>query len=604
MGLLLIAGGAALVVAQSSVGQTAAATVSANAPTYAKDVAPILYSQCVSCHHPGGPGPFSLLTYADAKRRAHQIADVTRTHFMPPWLPDTKLSHFVDQLELSERQIQTIAQWAAAGAPSGDLAQAPKPPSFPDGWQLGPPDLVLTAAKPWVMAASSIDQYRNFVFRVPITAPRYVRAIEIRPGNTRSVHHANVLIDRQHSLRSRDGADGQPGFPGMDVTLASDAFDPNSHFIYWKPGAVVWSEPEGMSWELDPGNDLILNMHMQASGKQEVVQPSIGIYFTDHPPTLHPMLVELENDAALDIPAGAADFKVSDDFTLPVDVDVLAVYPHAHYLGHVLDGYATLPDGKKIWLVHIPQWDQGWQGIYRLTKPISLPKGTVLSMRYSYDNSAANPRNPSSPPHRVEAGNSSTDEMAHLWVQVLPTPAVVNGEDARLLLQQALMRRVLEKDPHSFVAHFNLGAVALQLGRNDEAIQEFQAAAALDPKSAPAENSVGAALQSSGRIDEAATSFRRAISLDPQYADAHFNLGMLLGQRGDFAGAREELSRVVSLDPTDANAEANLGAAYAQLGELKDAETHLRRALTLDPENKLAREDLAVILEEPPASHK
>ncbi len=523
---------------------------------------------------------------------------------MPPWLPDTKLSHFVDQLELSDGQIKTLAAWAAAGAPAGDLATAPKPPAFADGWQLGPPDLVLTAQKPWVMPASSVDQYRNFVFRVPITSPRYVRAVEIRPGNTRSVHHANILIDRQHTLRARDGADGQPGFFGMDVTLASDAFDPNSHFIYWKPGAVVWSEPAGMSWELDPGNDLILNMHLQASGKQEVVQPSIGIYFTDEAPTVHPMLIELENDAALDIPAGAADFRVSDDFTLPVDVKVLAVYPHAHYLGHVLDGYATLPDGKKIWLVHIAQWDQAWQGIYRLEEPIALPKGTVVSMRYSYDNSAANPRNPTSPPRRVTAGNSSTDEMAHLWIQVLPTPPVVDGEDARLILQQALMRRLLEKDPHSFVASFNLGAVALQLGQADEAIKDFQAAAAIDPKSAPAANSLGAALQSSGRVEEAAAAFRRAIELDPQYADAHFNLGMMLGQQGDFQGARAELQRVTEIDPSDANAEANLGAAYAQLGDLKAAEMHLRRALVLDPENKLAREDLSVVLQEPPASHR
>jgi Flp pilus assembly protein TadD/mono/diheme cytochrome c family protein len=572
--------------------------------TWAHDVAPIVYSQCASCHHPAGPAPFSLLTYEDARRHAHQVADVTARHYMPPWLPDTKLSHFVDQLELSDKQIQTIGAWAAAGAPSGDIAQAPKPPTFPDGWQLGPPDLILTAPKPWIEPPSAVDQYRNFIFRVPITTSRYIRAVEIRPGNTRSVHHANILIDRQHALRARDGVDGQPGFAGMDVTLASDAFDPNSHFIYWKPGAVVWSEPPGMSWQLDPGNDLILNMHLQASGKQEIVQPSIGIYFTDQPPTLHPMLVELENDAALDIPAGAKDFPVADDFTLPVDVEVLAVYPHSHYLGHVLDGYATLPDGKRVWLVHIPQWDQSWQGIYRLEKPIALPKGTVLSMRYTYDNSAGNPRNPSSPPRRVTAGNSSTDEMAHLWIQVLPTPPTVNGQDARLLLQQATMQHVLEKDPHSFMANFNLGAVALQLGDTDQAIRDFEAALVVQPNSAPAANSLGAALQSAGRIDEAATYFRRAIASDPQYADGHFNLGILMAQQGDFAGARTELLRVIELDPNDANAEANLGAAYAQLGETKDAATHLRRALAIDPGNKLAQENLEVVLQEPAASHR
>jgi Flp pilus assembly protein TadD len=569
--------------------------------TYAKDIAPILTSQCIACHHAGGPAPFPLTTYAEVRSHAHQIADVTRTHYMPPWLPDTQVSHFVDQLELSDTQIKTIQRWAAAGAPSGDLATLPKPKEFPDGWQLGKPDLVLTSPKPWTMPASSVDLYRNFVFHVPIDQVKYVRAVEIRPGNTRVVHHANVLIDRKQSSRKREGEDGQPGFPGMDVALESDAFDPDSHFIYWKPGAVVWSEPEGLSWQLDPGTDLILNIHMQATGKQEVVQPSLGIYFTNSPPTLHPMLLQLDADEQLDIPAGDSNFAVHDEFTLPIDVDVIAIYPHAHYLGHELNTFATLPDGRKQWLEKIPQWDQSWQGIYRFKEPVHLPRGTVISMQFTYDNSASNVRNPSTPPHRVSAGNSSTDEMAHVWLQVLPVPPEVGGEDARLILQQAVMQHVLEKRPQDFSAHFNLAALYLGANKNSEAEQQFRLALATHPNDAATLNGLAAALQAQGRTPEAVELFHKAIAADPGYVDAHFNLAMALISSGDFPGAISELQRVLQLHPDDAGAEANLGAAYAQTSDWKNAESHLRRAIVLDPQNKMAQDNLTLVLQNLPA---
>jgi tetratricopeptide (TPR) repeat protein len=564
-------------------------------PTYAHDIAPILNAQCVACHHQDGPAPFPLTTYEQARSHAHQIAQVTGTHYMPPWLPDAQLDRFVDQLQLNQLQIATLAAWAKAKAPAGDLATAPPAPAFPDGWQLGKPDLVLTAAAAWTMPASSVDQYRNFVFRVPIDSARYVRAVEIRPGNTRIVHHANVLLDTKHVSRRRDGEDGQPGFPGMDIALESHAFEPDSHFIYWKPGAVVWSEPQGLSWELDPGTDLILNMHLQASGKPEKIEPSLGLYFTQDPPTLRPMLLQLDADEQLDIPAGAQNFAVHDDFTLPIDCDVLAVYPHAHYLGHELDTYATLPDGSRQWLEKIPQWDQSWQGIYRYQRPIHLPRGTVISMRFTYDNSALNPRNPSLPPRRVTAGNSSTDEMAHVWLQILPTPAEVNGEDARLLLQQAVMQHTLTKRPNDFSAHFNLAALELARGNAAQAVQQLQAALAIQPNNAAALNSLGAAFRQQGRDAEAAEKFRQAIAADPNYADAHFNLAMQLGTAGDFAAAIPEFQRVLALSPNDADAEANLGAAYAQQEDWLAAEPHLSRALALDPRNKNAQANLEVV---------
>jgi hypothetical protein len=204
---------------------------------------------------------------------------------------------------------------------------------------MGPPDLIVRIPKPYRLAAGGTDVFRNFILPLDLLETKYVRAVEMRPGNKRVVHHANMLIDRRQSLRKREEEDGQPGFTGILSTAEarSDTFDPDSHFLFWKPGTVVQAEPEDMSWQLDPGTDLVLNMHLRPSGKEEMIQPEIGFYFTSHAPRRRPMLVQLEDDGSIDIPAGAKDFTVEDHLSLPLDVEVLAIYPHAHYLGRQVE---------------------------------------------------------------------------------------------------------------------------------------------------------------------------------------------------------------------------------------------------------------------------
>ena len=384
--------------------------------TYSHDIAPILYQYCAPCHRPGEAGPFPLLTYADAMKRAAQIASVTSKHFMPPWLPEPGYGDFADVRRLNAEQIQTIADWVRDGAVEGRSAETPPPPQFSEGWQLGEPDLVLETESAFHLPASGPNVYWNFIFKPGLKQTRYVRAIEIRPGERRLVHHANVLVDRNGSSHLQEKAPGE-GFGGMDLTILRSPFDPVGHFLFWKPGAPPRSEAEGFAWRLDPGNELVLNAHLQPSGKPETVRPSIGLYFTDQPPARFPMLLEMENDPALNIPAGNRDFLVTDDFRLPLDVDVLAIYPHAHYLGKLLEAYATLPSGEKKWLIRIPDWDQNWQAVFYYREPLFLPKGSTISMRYHYDNSPANLRNPNHPPRRVQGGNQATDEMSHLWLQ-------------------------------------------------------------------------------------------------------------------------------------------------------------------------------------------
>ena len=559
--------------------------------TWAEDVAPIVYANCAPCHHPGGAGPFSLLTYEDARRRARQIARVTARRYMPPWLPDPDGPAFADARHLTPAQISLLAAWAEQGAPTGDLQTAPKAPVFRDGWQLGTPDLVLRASASWTLPADGPDVYRNFVFPVPVDRRRFVAALEILPGNRRVTHHANVLVDRVGWSRARDADDPAPGFPGMDLQITSNRFDPDSHFLFWKPGTPPTREPVDMAWHVEPGDDLVLNLHLQPSGKPETVQPSIGLYFTERAPTRFPMLLQLEHDGALDIPPGATGFEVTDTLTLPVDVQLVAIYPRAHYLGRNVQAMATRPDGSKLALISIRDWDPAWQGVFRYASPIALPAGTRVAMRWEYDNSRSNPRNPHDPPARVRAGDQSTDEMAHLWLQVIPSRA-----SDREVLQEAVMRRRLEKYPGDFSASANLGAVLQTRGRISEAIAAYRQAIRARPDVASVHNALGTALQASGDLDGAIAAFARATELDPSSADADYNWGNALLALGRPSDAVPHFERAVAASPNDAAVLGDYATSLAMLGRYVDAQPLYERALAIDPDNAFAHYNLAKVL--------
>ena len=525
----------------------AALLAAAAPPDFVHDVAPILYRSCAPCHRPGETGPFPLLSYADAKKRAGQLAAVTHSRYMPPWLPDEGHGDFEGDRRLTADEIRTIADWAAAGAPEGPTSEAAPPPAFPaSGWDLGTPDLVLEAPSSFEAPASGPDVYWNFVLKPGQPAVRYVRAIEIRPGDRKLVHHANLLVDRVGISHLREVAPGR-GFPGMDLEIMRSPFDPPGHLLFWKPGSVPHQEPKGLAWRLSPGDELVLNVHLHPTGKPETVRPAIGLYFTKDPPTRFPLLVQLEDDQHLNIPPGVRDFPVKDDFRLPLDCDALAVYPHAHYLGKLLEAYATLPSGERKWLIRIPEWNPDWQAVFYYREPVFLPRGSVISMRYHYDNSADNIRNPNHPPRRVVAGNQSTDEMAHLWLELLPR----GPGDRRRELEEAAIRHRLEKDPKDFTANFNLGAVMLSRLNAPGAVTPLETAVSAAPARADARNMLGLALERVGREAEALVEFQIALKLRPDYAAARFNLANAQIKTGKLDDAIENLKKLVAADPAD-----------------------------------------------------
>jgi Flp pilus assembly protein TadD len=565
--------------------------------TFNKHIAPLMFHYCSPCHRPGEAGPFSLLTYADARKHATQIVTVTGRRYMPPWMPEAGYGDFAGERRLSANQLRLIADWVTEGSIEGDARDLPATPHFTEGWQIGPPDLVVQMPKPYRLAAGGGDVFRTFVVPLNLGESKYVRAVELRPGNKGVVHHANIWIDRRQSLRRRDGEGGQPGFPGMEnvsTEARSDSFDPDSHFLFWKPGSVIEPEPDGMNWRLEPGTDLILNLHLQPSGKEETVQPIIGLYFSAQPPRLHPMLVQLEDDGAIDIPPGSRQSAISDHLTLPVGVDVLAIYPHAHYLGKQIDAWATLPDGTRVRLVKIADWDINWQAVYRYREPIWLPKGTNVEMRITYDNSPTNPRNPSHPPKRVRTGPRSEDEMGHVWLQVLPRKE--SAEDPRIGLQEAVMRRRLDKYPGDFVAHCNLGALYTTRGKFGEAVAHFEQALRVQPGSVTARNGLGAGLLGEGRVDDAIRELRETLRVDPAHLNTRWNLSKALVRKGDLTGAAAELDALLRQKPNDADAQFGLAMVFFMQQRYDEALPHFQEAVRLRPDDSDIRTNLGALL--------
>jgi Flp pilus assembly protein TadD/mono/diheme cytochrome c family protein len=560
-----------------------AATAQDSAVTWSHQIAPLVYNNCTTCHHPGGAGPFSLLTYEDARRWGKQMAVVTASRYMPPWLPEHGYGDFADERRLSNEEIALIAKWVQTGMAEGDASAAPPAPKYSANWQYGAPDLVLKVELPFTLPASGTDVFRNFVLPYPLQQTHYIRAMEIRPAVPQIVHHANILIDRTASFRRAHPAQWKEGVPGMELEVdTGNDFDPDSNFLFWKPDTPVLVEPEGMPWRLDPGNDLILNMHLKPSGKPETASAEIGLYFTDKPPSKQPMLLQLEHDAALDIPAGDRDFVVEDALRLPVDVEVLGIYPHAHYLGKRMEAWATLPDQKKKWLILIPGWDIDRQSVYRYRTPMYLPKGSIVHMRYTYDNSSANEHNPHTPPVRVKAGNRSEDEMAHLWLQVLPVNVPPGSPDPRLLLQEAWMRNWLNKDPGDIIPLYNLASALAGEGKYQEAVTIYRHALALHPEDERTLNELGAAIENSGDWQQAQKMFLQDIAAHPGTCNARFNLARSELRHDQANNAEQQFRTMLEQCPADATIHSGLGAALDSEGHADAAEAEFRAALEID----------------------
>ena len=544
-------------------------------PTFTKDIAPIVFERCSPCHRPSQVAPFSLLSYREVRKRAQQIADVTRRRYMPPWLPEPGFGEFIGERRLSDEEIELIARWVREGAPEGDPKDLPPQPEFEDGWRLGKPDLVVAMAEPYRLPPDGIDVFRNFVIPIPGSSSRFVRAVEIRPFNFLAVHHAIVNIDPNRLSRRLDERDTEPGFGGMDL---GESDSPGGRFIGWVPGREPWVAREGMNWRLGPGTDLVLQVHMSPTGKPEEVAPEVGLYFGDDPPRRHSVPVKLLA-GKIDIPAGEPDYRVDDRFVLPVDVEVLAIQPHAHYLGKEMNVFATLPDGAVQWLLKISDWDFNWQDIYNYRDPVFLPAGTAIRMEYSYDNTSANIRNPHNPPRRVVGGNETTDEMGTLLIETL-----TRSDEDLLQLTEAMFLHLLEKSPRRVGPQLRLGMLYHYRGDYDRALSYYQRVLRLAPDNASAERGAGLAYFRKNDTGAAIRHFQNALHLAPGFTEARANLAEALMQGGRVGEAIRHFETALEFDDASAGIHHKLAAACLAAGRFQDALDHFEEAMKLRPE--------------------
>ena len=555
--------------------------------TFAKNVAPIIFDRCVMCHHKGGSAPFGLDSYAAVKQHATQIVAVTKSRFMPPWKAEPGYGgDFVGQHPLTVSEIGMIQRWVDQGAVEGDRRDLPPPPRWTEGWQLGQPNLIVTPSEAYTLPAGGTDVFRIFVIPLPVDAARYVTGVEFRPGNARVVHHANIRIDRTPTSRRLDEQDPAPGYDGL---MARTATYPNGHFLGWTPGQIAPLLPKNLAWRLDPGTDLVVQLHMQPSGKPESVRPTIGLFFGGEPPVRTPAMLRLGSQG-IDIPPGERNYTISDSYVLPVDVDVLAVQPHAHYRAREIKGVATLPDGTEKGLIYIRDWDFRWQHVYRFVTPLALPRGTTVAMRYTYDNSAENARNPQQPPTRVSWGQRSSDEMGDLWLQVLTRDdrdltTLVRGFQPKMLAEDIIgYETMIRGDPADIELHDDVALLYLQSGRPREAAAHFEASVRLKPESAATHYNLGTAQTSVGLFEQAIGEYRRALQIKPDYADAHNNLGSVLDSLGKPDEAIEQYREALRDDPRHAAAHNNLGHAFIRRGKPTEALPHFLDALRVSPE--------------------
>jgi tetratricopeptide (TPR) repeat protein len=292
---------------------------------------------------------------------------------------------------------------------------------------------------------------------------------------------------------------------------------------------------------------------------------------------------------SLDIPAGEKAYTIADSYVLPVDVEVQAVQPHAHYRAREIRGWATLPDGTTKWLIYIKDWDFRWQHVYRYVAPFVLPRGTTVAMRYTYDNSAENPRNPQQPPRRATWGQRTADEMGDLWIQVL-----TRDKDDRATLSRDFRPKVeaedvigyetlIRADPGQARLHDDVAQLYLMLGRPGEAAAHFRSSVGLEPESAAAHFNLGTALSAAGKLNEAIGQYRQALQINPGYALAHNNLGNALVAQGKLDDAIGEYQDALRSNPNNVEAHSNLGDILLQRGNPDEALRHLREALRIDP---------------------
>jgi hypothetical protein len=423
------------------------AAAPASPPTFTKDVAPILYKNCTSCHRPGEIGPMSFLTYEGTRPWARSIRERVVSREMPPWAADPTSMKMRNDRSLSQEEIDTIVAWVAAGALKGSDADLPPAPEFATGWQLGEPDYVFEQPVEWEVKPEGAEAYLYFYEKIPFTEDKFASAIEIRPGNFAVVHHSGVyVIDIPDGYTVKDGylydPDGKQVPPSQPMGRRSEGGDdlPGADkLISYVPGRGFEQHPEGFAKRIPAGKYIRWVLHYNPIGQVEKDRSRLGLYFAKGP-VKHEVLnlqagdpvpgsggrglyfaqgqeVLYNSDDTTGrrgktppIPPYVGDFKMMGITPVNEPITLYALTPHMHLRGKSMKWWVTYPDGREEVILNVPDYDFNWQIQYELEQPLKIPAGSKITNVAIYDNSSKNPWNPA-PEKEVYWSEQSWDEM-------------------------------------------------------------------------------------------------------------------------------------------------------------------------------------------------
>ena len=364
--------------------------------TFTKDIAPIIYKNCSSCHRQGEIAPMSLVDYKEIRPWAKAIREKVITREMPPWHPDPGFGHWSNDRRMSQKEIDTIVAWVDGGAKEGNPKDLPPMPKFPSGWQIGEPDVIFQMPTEFTVPAEGAIPYQYFRVPTNFKEDRYIHAMEARAGNLSVVHHVVIYVR-------------EPGYkPAKKLDLGEGLLGALS------PGQTPFVAQPGTAKLIKAGSELIFQLHYTPNGKEAKDRSYIGLIFAKEP--VKQMIVTTAAfDTRFTIPPGAENHEIKASYEFEQDARIISFMPHMHLRGKDIIYKAVYPDGRTETLLYIPRYDFSWQVYYYPKQSLPMPKGTRIEVVAHFDNSTKNPLNPD-PTKAVRFGEQTWDEMMNGFI--------------------------------------------------------------------------------------------------------------------------------------------------------------------------------------------
>jgi hypothetical protein len=411
--------------------------------TFNKEIAPLIHKHCTPCHRPGEAGPFHLISYKDVRKKAKTIARVVETGVMPPWPADPEYTHFVGEKILTDAEKEMIVSWVNAGCPEGNASDLKPAPEYPEGSQLGKPDVVIRMEEPFTIPGDNRDRFMVFKIPYELEKDTFLRMVEYVPGNRKLSHHVNGHIIQYDDKLKKDV------FVGPRYVDREDAGTLDSCYRFMKllnddetyplltpsvfnflPGVLPQQYPDGIGGYRikKKGAILMRDLHYGPTPVSETDQPHVNLFFSAKPPKRPFMETQL---GTLGISEIVPPLLIPPDTIMRFvtkaliyhDISLVTINPHMHLLGKSFLAYAITPQSDTIRLVRIPKWDFRWQYFYTYPTMLKIPAGSTIVAEGVFDNTKNNPNNPFSPPREITGLGGSmrtTDEMFQLILTFLP----------------------------------------------------------------------------------------------------------------------------------------------------------------------------------------